>query len=149
MFSRIAEKIIQKAMDEGVFDDLSGKGKPLSFEEESGTPPEWRMAFRILKNANLSPRWIELDKEISSELTEAREEFQRALNIFGSQGERWDRAVRNFTLRINQLNEFLRELNLIVPKAQFQRSTLHPEEEIKRVMSRSIGIVDIGEIVCC
>jgi hypothetical protein len=136
MFSWIAEKIIQKAMDEGVFDDLSGKGKPLSFEEEPGTPPEWRMAFRILKNANLSLRWIELDKEIRSELTGAREEFQRALNIFGSQDEGWDRAVRKFTLRINQLNDFLRELNLIVPKAQFQRSTLQPEEEIKRVLSR-------------
>lgn len=135
MFSQLAEKIIQKAMDEGIFEDLSGKGNPLSFEEESGTPPEWRVAFRILKNANLSPRWIELDKEIRIELEEARYQLGQALELFGSEGDRWDRAVQQFTLRINQLNDFMKELNLIVPEVRFQRRELRVNEEIEHVLT--------------
>ena len=122
----------------------SGANPPLSrccslesmgtFEEESSTPPEWRMVFRILKNANLSPRWIELDKEVRSELAEARNGLRRNLTIFGCQGECWETALRKFTLRITQLNEIKRGLNLIVPRAQFQRRTLPPDEDIERAL---------------
>jgi hypothetical protein len=135
MFCQNAEKIIQKAIDEGVFENLSGKGKPLSIEEEIGTPPEWRLAFRILKNANISPRWIELGKEIRIELEKARDKLRQTLEMFGNHGDRWDWAVQNFTLRIKQLNEFLRELNLIVPEVRFQRSELRANEEIQRLLT--------------
>jgi hypothetical protein len=93
------------------------------------------MAFRILKNANASPRWIELDKEIRIELDEARIQLGKALEMYGNEGDRWDQAVQKFTLRINQLNEFLRSLNLIVPGARFQRRELRPNEEIQRVLT--------------
>ncbi|MFC3041747.1 DUF1992 domain-containing protein [Virgibacillus xinjiangensis] len=46
------EERIKKAMDQGEFDNLPGKGKPLNLEEDlQGLSPELRMGYRILKNA--------------------------------------------------------------------------------------------------
>ncbi|UQZ88978.1 DUF1992 domain-containing protein [Deltaproteobacteria bacterium Smac51] len=47
----IAERKIREAMEEGQFDNLPGKGKPLKLEDLSHLPPELRMAYTILKNS--------------------------------------------------------------------------------------------------
>lgn len=63
-FQRIAENRILEAIDNGLFENLQGKGQPLKFEDESHIPPELRMAYRILKNADCLPPELELRKEI-------------------------------------------------------------------------------------
>lgn len=67
---RIAERKIQEAMDEGKFDNLPGNGKPIVFDEDMMTPPHLRMANRILKNANVLPEWIQIQKDIAAERQE-------------------------------------------------------------------------------
>lgn len=51
-------------MKEGVFENLSGKGKPLVFEDETWIPHDLRAAYRILKNAGHIPPELELRNEI-------------------------------------------------------------------------------------
>ncbi|MFZ0051047.1 MAG: DnaJ family domain-containing protein [Desulfobaccales bacterium] len=63
-FGRIAENRIQEAIEAGLFDDLIGKGQPLHLEDESYIPPELRMAYKILKNADCLPPELEVRKEI-------------------------------------------------------------------------------------
>ncbi|MFZ5452765.1 MAG: DnaJ family domain-containing protein [Thermodesulfobacteriota bacterium] len=63
-FHRIAENRILEAIDNGLFDNLQGQGQPLKLEDESHIPPELRMAYRILKNADCLPPELELRKEI-------------------------------------------------------------------------------------
>ncbi len=63
-FQRIAESRILAAIEAGEFDNLRGKGQPLKFEDESYIPPELRMAYKILKNADCLPPELELRKEI-------------------------------------------------------------------------------------
>ncbi len=63
-FERIAENRIQEAIEARVFDDLRGKGQPLRLEDESQIPPELRMAYKILKNADCLPPELEVRKEI-------------------------------------------------------------------------------------
>jgi hypothetical protein len=63
-FERIAENRIQEAIEAGLFDDLIGKGHPLHLEDESHIPPELRMAYKILKNADCLPPELEVRKEI-------------------------------------------------------------------------------------
>ncbi|MGA7563643.1 MAG: DnaJ family domain-containing protein [Desulfobaccales bacterium] len=63
-FERLAENRIQEAIEAGVFDDLRGKGRPLRLEDESHIPPELRMAYKILKNADCLPPELEVRKEI-------------------------------------------------------------------------------------
>ncbi|WP_235793114.1 J-domain-containing protein [Virgibacillus salidurans] len=46
------EEQIKKAVDNGEFENLPGKGKPLNLHDDlQGVPPELRMGYKILKNA--------------------------------------------------------------------------------------------------
>ena len=65
-FSRLAEERIREAQQNGVFENLPGKGKPLVLEDLSLVPEELRMAYHILKNAHVLPPEVELRKEIRS-----------------------------------------------------------------------------------
>src|ERR1041385_3431974 len=49
---RIAEERIQKAQEEGLFDNLEGRGKPLDLDDDSWVPEDLRLTYKILKNAN-------------------------------------------------------------------------------------------------
>lgn len=64
-FQKIAEKRIQEAIRDGVFDDLPGAGKPLELENDSHVPEDLRMVYKVLKNANCVPPEISLRKEIA------------------------------------------------------------------------------------
>ncbi|MDD2901167.1 MAG: DUF1992 domain-containing protein [Syntrophales bacterium] len=61
---KIAENRILEAMENGLFDNLEGQGQPLKLEDESHIPPDLRMAYKILKNADCLPPELELRKEI-------------------------------------------------------------------------------------
>ncbi len=63
-FDKIAEKKIREAMDNGEFDDLPGKGKPLHLEDDSHIPQDIRLSHKILKNAGCLPPELEMRKEI-------------------------------------------------------------------------------------
>jgi hypothetical protein len=60
----IAEKRIRAAQEEGQFDNLSGKGKPLNLDEDSCVPEDLRLMFKILRNAGCLPIEMEVRKEI-------------------------------------------------------------------------------------
>ncbi len=64
VFEKLAEQRIQEAMERGDFDNLPGKGKPLVLEDDSHLPPDLRIAYKVLKNANCLPPELELRKEI-------------------------------------------------------------------------------------
>jgi hypothetical protein len=66
IFERIAEAKISDAMSRGEFDDLAGSGKPLELEDLSHVPPQMRMAYKVLRNANVLPPEAELRREIYS-----------------------------------------------------------------------------------
>ena len=64
-FDRIVEAIIKEAMERGEFDNLSGKGKPIDLSEYFETPEEVRLAHSVLKSAGMTPREVDLLKEIA------------------------------------------------------------------------------------
>ncbi len=64
IFDKIADQKIREAMEQGEFDDLPGKGKPLKLEEDGHIPQDIRMAHKILKNSDCLPPELELRKEI-------------------------------------------------------------------------------------
>ena len=61
---RIVEERIQKAQEEGVFDNLPGRGKPLKLDDEEWVPEDLRLTFKVLKNSNCLPIEVEMRKEI-------------------------------------------------------------------------------------
>jgi len=64
VIDRIAESRIEKALADGVFDNLPGAGKAVDLDDDRLVPEALRMAYRILKNANCLPREIELRSHI-------------------------------------------------------------------------------------
>ena len=63
-FNKIVEERIKAAQRKGEFDNLHGAGEPLSLDELNGVPEDLRLAYKLLKNADLLPPEIELKKEI-------------------------------------------------------------------------------------
>jgi hypothetical protein len=66
VFERIAEARISEAIDRGDFDDLAGAGRPLELEDLSHVPPDLRVAYKVLRNAEVVPPEVELRREIHS-----------------------------------------------------------------------------------
>lgn len=63
-FYKIAERRIMEAMQNGEFDDLENKGKPIQFEDDTWIPEDLRMAYKFLKNAGCIPPELEMRNEI-------------------------------------------------------------------------------------
>lgn len=64
--TQIAEQKILEAQKKGEFDNLSGAGKPLEFEDLSSVPEELRMAYKILKNSGCLPPELQERKEAAN-----------------------------------------------------------------------------------
>jgi len=62
-FDKVVEERILTAQKNGAFDNLSGSGMPLKFENGC-VPAELRLAYKILKNADCLPPEIELKNQI-------------------------------------------------------------------------------------
>lgn len=60
----VVDKQIRDAIEQGHFDHLSGQGKPIDLQENLFAPRDWRLAYKVMKDAGVSPEWIERDKEI-------------------------------------------------------------------------------------
>jgi hypothetical protein len=64
IFTRLAEHKIEEAMQEGQFDNLPDKGKPIPLDDDWLIPMEWRPAMRLLKSAEVLPDWMQWTKEL-------------------------------------------------------------------------------------
>jgi len=67
VWNLVAERKIREAMDEGAFDNLEGRGKPLDLSVDPFEDPSERMANHILKNNGFAPDWIIEAREIEEE----------------------------------------------------------------------------------
>ncbi len=55
----VVESRILEARENGDFDNLPGKGKPLVLDDDALVPEEVRAAYRVLKNAGFVPPEID------------------------------------------------------------------------------------------
>src|SRR5699024_9273479 len=61
---RFVEERIQESIDNGDFENLPGKGKPLDLRDElQGLSPELRMGYKLLKNAGYLSENTDKNKE--------------------------------------------------------------------------------------
>ncbi|WP_408008680.1 DUF1992 domain-containing protein [Pseudalkalibacillus sp. A8] len=62
-YSDLIGDIIKRAEQEGAFDNLKGKGKPLKLDGDHSYNPD-RLLNKVMKDNNILPPWIQMDKEI-------------------------------------------------------------------------------------
>lgn len=80
-FDKAVEAIIKEAQERGDFDNLRGKGKPIDLNAYFETPEDLRLAYSVLKNAEIAAPEVELLQEIAAlkeRLTSTFEETQRS-----------------------------------------------------------------------
>jgi Domain of unknown function (DUF1992) len=65
-FEKIVEEQIRKAIADGEFENLRGKGKALELESYFQTPEPLRMAYSMLKSAEFVPEEVRLMQEIDA-----------------------------------------------------------------------------------
>jgi len=63
---KFVEDQIKKAMAEGEFDNLSGKGKPIDLDGYFQTPEHLRICYSILKNGQFIPEEVQMLKDIEA-----------------------------------------------------------------------------------
>jgi len=138
----LIDQKIREAMEQGEFDDLPGKGKPVDTSVNPFEDPELRLAHRMLRNAGFAPSWIEERKDIDAEFENARHQLSRVWtvlqNALGTENERraqtrWEKALTSFREQTGELNQRIVKWNLKVPAAGFQRSLIDIEKEVSRV----------------
>ena len=86
------DRAIEEAKERGEFDNLPGHGKPLRIESNPYAP-ELDLAHSVLKNADMAPRWIELNREIEAELAALDELRERTATRFAAARAQPDAAV--------------------------------------------------------
>lgn len=148
----LVERKIREAQEQGLFDDLPDKGKPLDLSDNPFLDPSWRTAYKLLQNHGFAPAWIELDKEIRVELetlrqqlAESRRWYDEAIaGLEGRSGQKaeeerawvevyWERRLNSLAPRIDELNEKIALFNLKVPIANLQRRGVSIEAELRRL----------------
>lgn len=63
---KFVEDQIKKAMAEGEFDNLPGKGKPIDLDAYFQTPEDLRICYSILKGGNIVPEEVQMLKDIEA-----------------------------------------------------------------------------------
>ena len=63
----VAERKIQDAIEEGLFDRLPGRGKPLDLSINPFQPPGMAALNRLLQHNKVVPVWVAIEREIEAE----------------------------------------------------------------------------------
>jgi DnaJ homolog subfamily C member 28 len=141
---RSIDEQIRKAIEDGQFDNLAGKGQPIDLSLNPYEDPAWRLAFQALRSSGYTLPWIEKRRQIEADFEQARDVLAQAwrwrTNAL-SDGEHptgfvkseWQRALTEFHQKVIQINQRIFNYNLKVPSNQFQRRKIDIESEIRRL----------------
>ncbi|MCS7248839.1 MAG: DUF1992 domain-containing protein [Anaerolineales bacterium] len=128
------EERIAEAIAQGQFENLSGKGKPIRWEENPFTPPEMRLAFHLLHSHGFTLPWIEMQQELLAEKEKLRQRIARLQQLSPSGSELWrEREKAQLEAQIRELNQRIRRYNIQVPLMRFQLPILDPEAELEGI----------------
>jgi DnaJ homologue, subfamily C, member 28, conserved domain len=117
----IAERKIREAMEEGAFDNLTGKGRPLDLEENPYEDPSQRMGHRLLRNNGFAPAWIEEARDIQQAIEQTIDLARRDLAHAPA-------GSTAFQARIDEINRRILAHNLKTPSTQFHMRPLRAED---------------------
>jgi hypothetical protein len=133
------EDQIQKAQQDGKFDNLRGKGKPFTHLNTDALE-------QLVKEQGFRPHFVELEAEIRAKTEIARQAVRRTYEWVmqaregGSVDRRyardeWRQALRVFDQRLAEINQLIQTFNLELPEAlrHTQKFPLKRDEELQRM----------------
>ncbi|KAG5556745.1 hypothetical protein RHGRI_007121 [Rhododendron griersonianum] len=131
--TNIVEQRIWHSMEEGQFENLPGKGKPLDLRTNPHADPAEDTLYRILSRNKCLPEWVELNKEIRSNIAEWRSALHRA-TVYrkGGNNSKWIECSEALKVQLRSINNKVFRYNLIVPFGR-QMFGLKWEKELDRL----------------
>jgi DnaJ family protein C protein 28 len=134
------DEIIQKAIQEGAFDKLPGKGQPFNWDDSAAVDDDWQLAYHLLKENGYAPDFIETRQVIETDFGEARKALKRTWdwrqkasqsgedpNLTNSE---WAKAKSTFEARVGEINKQISDYNLSIPVQAFYMKTVNAQKEI-------------------
>ena len=114
------DQMIREAQQRGDFDNLPGAGKPLKLDDDVFAG-DMASAYRIAKNANAAPLWVQLDKEIGEETAALDAMLERSAryqaDLAPAKRPAAREQARNVYLgKAAELNTKIQEYNLVRPR---------------------------------
>ncbi|XP_062191045.1 uncharacterized protein LOC133894878 [Phragmites australis] len=129
----VVEQRIWHSMEEGHFENLPGKGKPLNLNSNPHADPAEDTLYRILSKNGCAPEWIELNKEIRGMIARWRSALRKAwANRSEDDGSNWNHDCRILQEQIRQINDKVFRYNLIVPFGR-QMFALNWDKEVAKL----------------
>jgi len=103
-------------MEEGQFENLPGKGKPLKLDTNPHADPAEDTLYRILSKNGCAPEWVELNKEIRSKISEWRMSLKKAwATKCGGDHSEWVESSENLKLQLREINDKVRSSAIMFP----------------------------------
>ena len=137
------EDHIRKALEDGKFDDLPGKGKPLNLDDNPYADPEWQLAHHMLKSSGYTLPWIAARQEIDAQVETARATLVRAWEYrerslqsgqpHAQVEAEWQRAGKAFEAQVEKINKKIFDYNLQTPSEKFQLMKINAQKELEAV----------------
>lgn len=151
----LVEEQIRKARERGDFDNLKGAGQPLDLSENPYEPEDMRMAFRILRNNDFTPYWIQLGKDIDADtakLWQEVEDFKRYTFLFINEKHvavtinRFEKKKAYFyyekRLEFDKLKKKILDFNLQCPTFRLGRPNIEVDDEMYKVISAIEKVIE-------
>ncbi|KAL8245901.1 hypothetical protein R6Q59_007117 [Mikania micrantha] len=112
----VVEQRIWHSMEEGHFENLPGKGKPLNLNTNPHADPAEDTLYRILSRNNCAPEWVELNKGIRSDVAQWRLILKKAwAHKENGDMTKCDEYSESLKDQLRSINNKVFRYNLIVP----------------------------------
>lgn len=129
----VVEQRIWHSMEEGQFENLPGRGKPLNLSTNPHADPAEDTLYRILSKNGCAPEWVELNKEIRCQISEWRLALKKAwMSKCNGDHSEWIEGSEILQVQLRHINNKVFRYNLIVPFGR-QMFGLKWEKELDRV----------------
>ncbi|MGH2581887.1 MAG: DUF1992 domain-containing protein [Anaerolineales bacterium] len=132
------DEIIERAMRDGAFDNLQGKGKPLKLDDNPFLDRDWQMAYHLLQENGFSPAFIEKRQTIELELAEARQTLVRTWQWCQGDAQSPDaemgRAKSKFEAQLLEINKTIRNYNLEIPIPALFKAPISISDEFAQLL---------------
>lgn len=144
----LIDDLIEEGREQGVFDNLPGKGKPLNLKRNLYAP-ESELAHDLLRKNDLKPAWIAIRSTLLAQIEMLRSEIQRKWTRYDGeyrvvQGATqqqaliigWDDTCLVWEAEIVELNKQIESFNLKRLSDNLELFKLNLAEELAKIGAR-------------
>ena len=101
-------------MEEGQFENLPGKGKPLNLSTNPHADPAEDTLYRILSKNGCAPEWVQLNKEIRTQISEWRAMLKKAwAKTSNGDNSNWIQTSEPLKVQMREINSKVQQYLMV------------------------------------